>query len=237
MQKQFIFAFVLIVAASFSMGCPAFAEDGPATKSASAEKQPSTEMAKSEAPTDPGCAPKVVALREHALVSLPGTGEGDVVVVTDPFCWHCRLGHKLLSEMPELYGTVKFLFFPRRSFIASDMAAWILEDAVGTDHLKAMVDYAYTDLKRPKADDVVENRMIILAQFAEAFPFLLDNTTMAELYTRLEREHSEHVATGATLARAADIPGTPILIAGKAMVVGYGAAHWEQALRTMQMCN
>jgi len=184
-----------------------------------------------------GCSPEFTVLAEKALVELHGTGDMDIVVITDPLCWHCRLGHKLLSEYPDKYRTVKLLFFPRLSFIGSDMAAWILEDAAGTDKLKAMVDYAYSDLKQPKTEDLAEARMIVLAQFVLVFPEIVAGTTMPELSVRLERDHRKHVEEGAALADAAELPGTPILIAGKIVLKGYGAGAWLKALDKKDICE
>ena len=149
MQKHLIMLF-LIVAASTGFGC-SDTKDTP---------RPKTEG-------EGGCKSEFYALADSAVVELKGSGELDVVVVTDPLCWHCRLGHKLLSEYPEKFRSLKMIFFPRKSFIGSDMAAWILEDVAGTDKLEVLVDFAYKDLKQPKNDDLPEARMVVLAQRSE----------------------------------------------------------------------
>ena len=177
------------------------------------------------------------ALADHAVVELKGTGELDIVVVTDPLCWHCRLGHKLLSDVPEKYRSMKLVFFPRRNFIGSDMAAWILEDAADTDDLKAKVDFAYKHLKQPKTDSLEEARTVVLSQFIVFFPEMLNGPTLEELAERLEREHNPHVLKGAKLAEAADLPGTPILIAGQNVVMGYGPGKWMETLDKNEMCQ
>jgi len=184
-----------------------------------------------------GCAPKFQDLTKSARVELIGEGDFDVVVATDPLCRHCRLGHKLLKEYPEKYRSLKLLFFPRKSFIGSDMAAWILEDAVGSNRLEAMVEYAYSDLKQPKTEDLNEARMTVLMQFTDEFPDLLANTTLPELFVRLGRTHRERILKGASLADAAGLPGTPVLMAGKNMVMGYGAQHWLSALDKKEICK
>ncbi len=176
-------------------------------------------------------------MADHAVVELKGEGELDIVVVTDPLCWHCRLGHKLLGESSEKYRSLKLLFFPRLSFIGSDMVAWILEDAAGTDRLKAMVDFGYSDLKRPKTNDLNEARAIMLAQFTSAFPDMLEGTNLSDLYDRLKADHEAHVIRGAELARAAELPGTPVLIAGKTVVVGYGPGKWLETLDENKICQ
>jgi hypothetical protein len=183
-----------------------------------------------------GCAPQYRVLAEAARVEIRGTGELEALVLTDPLCWHCRLGHKLLGEYPELYGRLKILFFPRAGFIGSDMAAWVIEDAAGTDRLRAMLDYAYQDLRQPKVSDLDEARMLVLAQFTAAFPHMLEGTTLPELFVRLRRDHEAHVLAGAELARAAAIPGTPVLVAGRTLVMGYGPDAWLEALGEATMC-
>ncbi|MFH1915621.1 MAG: hypothetical protein ABIK45_15260 [Pseudomonadota bacterium] len=185
----------------------------------------------------PGCAPQYRALVEVARVEMHGTGDMEALIVTDPLCWHCRLGHKLLGEYPNLYGRVKILFLPGRSFIGSDMAAWVIEDAAGTDRFQAVLDFAYQDLRQPKVSDLDEARMLILSQFTAAFPKMLEGTTLPELFVRLGNEHGPRVAAGAELARAAEIPGTPILIAGSTIVMGYGPDEWLKALGQAQVCE
>ena len=191
----------------------------------------------SQAEAKDGCSPELQALAESAVVELKGSGEMDIVVVTDPLCWHCRLGHKLLGEYPNLYGRLKLVFFPRKGFIGSDMAAWIMEDAAGTDRLKELVDFAYDDLKQPKGVGLAEARMIILSQFAEEFPYLIEGTTLPELSVRLERDHGAHVLKCAELARAAGLPGTPVLVAGRSVVIGYGPGHWIKVLERKETCQ
>lgn len=184
-----------------------------------------------------GCAPEFRAIFDQATVEWTGTGDMDVVIITDPLCWHCRLGHKLLGEYPEKYGRIRLSFFPRKSFIGSDLAAWVLEDAVGTDKLKKMVDFAYSDLRQPKTKDVVEARMLVLAQFTEAFPEMLGGVKIEELYVRLQKDHAAHVEESAMLARAASIPGTPVLVAGGKLLVGFGPGPWLDALDAKAVCE
>jgi len=191
----------------------------------------------SRAEGEGGCAPEFRALFDDAVVELKGAGELDVVVLTDPFCWHCRLGHKLLGEYPELYRSLKLSFFSRKSVIGSDMAAWILEDVAGTDRLETLVNFAYTNLKHPRIKDLVDARRAVLVQFVAAFPDMLDGTNLDELHTRLEKDHSRHVLKSAELARAAKMPGTPVLIAGQNVVVGYGPDAWLKALEKNAICE
>ncbi|WP_319542587.1 hypothetical protein [uncultured Pseudodesulfovibrio sp.] len=184
-----------------------------------------------------GCAPGYRALYDNAVVELNGTGELDIVVVTDPLCWHCRLGHKLLGEYPDQYRSLRLSFYPRPSYIGSDMAAWVLEDAAGTDRLKALVDYAYSELKAPRTDDLMQARMLILMQFTEAFPDLLKETTLPELAVRLQKQHEPHTMMTVELAKAVDLPGTPVLIAGDAVLVGYGPGPWLDVLKEKKICK
>lgn len=190
----------------------------------------------SQAAPKNGCAPVIRALVDNANVTIKGTGELDILVVTDPLCWHCRLGHKLLGEYPELYHSVKLSFFPRQSFIGSDMAAWILEDNADSANIKDLVDWAYKDLKQPKTEDLVEARMIVLYQFVEAFPALKGTLSLDELYLRLEKDNKQQVDRSAELANAAELPGTPILIAGESMLLGYGPGAWIKALGKKAVC-
>lgn len=193
-------------------------------------------MAEEKVPN--GCDPQYQAIADNALVTLVGTGDLDILVVTDPLCWHCRLGHKLLSEYPEKYRTLKLSFFPRKSFIGSDMAAWILEDAVGKNDMRDKLDFAYKHLKQPKTEDVEEARMVILSQFLVFFPQMLGaDQSIEELYAQLQKDHEPHTLQSASLAHNAKIPGTPVLIAGEKVLIGYGAGPWLKALDEKAICK
>ncbi|SOB59865.1 conserved exported protein of unknown function [Pseudodesulfovibrio profundus] len=184
-----------------------------------------------------GCSPQYAAITDSAKVIFEGTGDLDITVITDPLCWHCRLGHKLLNEYPKLYGKVRMVFFPRTQFIGSDMAAWILEDAAGTDSLKDKVDFAYKHLRQPTTEDITEARMVVLSQFLVFFPEMLEGTSMEELYLRLQNDHEAHVLETARLCEEAGLAGTPVLFAGKVVLVGYGAGPWIKALEEKQACD
>lgn len=184
-----------------------------------------------------GCTPRAAAITATSVVKFQGTGDMDITVITDPLCWHCRLGHKLLNEYPHLYKTVHMVFFPRRSFIGSDMAAWILHDNAGKANSKALIDFAYKGLKKPKTEDLAEARDIILTQFLFTFPELLDGTSIEELSARLQKDHEADVLKSAATCRAVKLPGTPVLMAGKYVLVGYGAGPWIEALKKQRMCE
>ncbi len=240
MRKNLILLSLLILALALFTGCQQ--ADGPSSeKEAPAPAAKPTEQEEAAAPAKPrvpdGCAPEFRALFDNAVVELHGEGDLDVVIVTDPLCWHCRLADKLLREYPKLYGRLRLSFFPRRSFIGSDMAAWILEDAAGSDRLQKLAKYAYNGLKQPKTKDLMEARMLVLAQFTKEFPELLEGTTMEELFVRLQKEREPHVLESAMLARAAHLPGTPILVAGDKVVLGFGPDVWLKVLDEAKMCK
>lgn len=236
-NQLLIFTFSVFLVCFFA-GCQDAADAPPPAKEAS---QPvpvvKAESGSREGVADDGCGSLFRTMYKEAVVELRGTGDLDIVVVTDPLCWHCRLGHKLLGEYPEKYGKLRLFFFPRRSSIGSDMAAWILEDMAGNAKLREYVDFAYTDLKQPKTHDLVEARMLVLVQFTKRFPELLEGTTLEDLYLRLQDAHETHVVMGAEMARDAELPGTPVLIAGQMVLMGYGPGPWLKALDAKKICK
>ena len=243
MRKNLILFMFLAVALVLVSGCDRGGETPSVEKKAEAHAQaPAQAPAQAEAPAPDsapldGCSPDFRALFDQAVVELHGKGDLDIVIVTDPLCWHCRLAHKLMGEYPGLYGRMRLSFFPRKSFIGSDMAAWVLEDAAKTDRIRTMVDYAYTGLKQPKTHDLMEARMLVLLQFTQVFPDLLEGTTMEQLFTRLQTEHEPHVLESAMLGRAAELPGTPVLVAGGEVVVGFGPGPWLKTLEKKKVCE
>lgn len=222
----------------FILGCQSPPEDKPTEISSQAiTAQPQSQEQKEN--KKDGCSPEFRAMYDNAIVELHGTGDLDIVVLTDPLCWHCRLGHKLLMEYPDKYRTLRMSFFPRKSFIGSDMAAWILEEAVGTPDLEDMVKFAYNHLKQPNTEDLNEAREVVLGQFLMSFPQLMKagEDTLEATAARLQADHEPHVLKSAALADAVNMPGTPILIAGRSLVLGYGAGAWIKALDEKAICE
>lgn len=237
MRKRLIPFLILALTLAVALGCQQAEEPAKEAAPAQTESAAPAQGDPAAPPVPDGCAPEFRALFDHAVVELEGEGDKDIVVITDPLCWHCRLAHKLLGEYPSLYGRMRYLFFPRKQFIGSDMAAWILEEAAGTDRLRTMVDYAYSDLKQPKTQDLMEARMLVLKQFTERFPDLMEGTTLEELYIRLQTDREARTIESTQLGNAARLPGTPVLVAGDSVVIGFGPGPWLKTLEDAEVCK
>ena len=187
-----------------------------------------------------GCDPLFRDMFKEALVELRGTGDFDIVVVTDPLCWHCRLGHKLLSEYPEKVTAASvFPLFPRAG--GPSGPTWppgFLRTWPGEDALRAYVDFAYTELKQPKTHDLDEARILVLAQFCGALPEVAGRNHPGRAVRAAALDaHETHVVMAAELARDADLPGTPCLVAGETVLMGFGPGPWLEALDAKKMCK
>ncbi|BCS90065.1 DsbA family protein [Pseudodesulfovibrio sediminis] len=235
MRKTLLTLMVLMIVAVFA-GCTDSAETTSPSKKKSESPAQSAPVSAKDGEDLGGCDPRYQALYDQAQIEVPGQGEGEVLIISDPLCWHCRLANKLMGEYSDLFGSYRLSFFPRRSFIGSDMAAWILEDAVGTDRLKKLLDFAYTDLKKAKTTDLETARMLMLIQFTKAFPELVEGTTIEKLYEQLQLKHELHVLKSAQLAKDLHLPGTPVLVVGKRLIVGFGPEEWIKALKEKSVC-
>ena len=54
---------------------------------------------------------------------------------------------------------------------------------------------------------------------------------------RLQKDHEAHVLESAGLSKAAKLPGTPVLVAGKVVLVGFGPGEWLDALDLKKICE
>ena len=88
-----------------------------------------------------------------------------------------------------------------------------------------------------KTDDLPEARMIMLLQFTNKFPWLVEGTTVPELFVRLQKDHEANVQKEVDLARAVHFPGTPILIVGGTVLVGYAPDPWLEAFKEAPVCE
>ncbi|MFH1135976.1 MAG: hypothetical protein V1816_07805 [Pseudomonadota bacterium] len=168
---------------------------------------------------------------------LTGSGKNLVVMVSDPFCSHCRQAFKYLSSKTGAMREVRLVHLPV-SGVVSDAACAMIDYAghVGVSPAEA-AEFAYTGLKKPVPPEGIDPAKVnlaweIVAQFRARFP-LVDKALPGD---RNEAWEQIRAATAVQLARdrsfAAEkiINFTPALFVDGVRLDGFIPAELEQAL-------
>lgn len=155
-----------------------------------------------------------------------GTGTHDVILVSDPFCPHCRKGWGWLVENKGRLRSLRIVHFPLSA--ASEAACMVLKDLdqLGVKPMEAE-DYAYTFLNpanEPKK---------IIHQFLEGFvEFKKANPEDAEaVLKKLEDKYQKAVHKERADAQAIGISSTPVFFIDGNMLEGFNAAKIEEILK------
>ncbi|MEW6259008.1 MAG: thioredoxin domain-containing protein [Thermodesulfobacteriota bacterium] len=155
-----------------------------------------------------------------------GTGTHDVILISDPFCPHCRKGWGWLMENKGKLRSLRTAHFPLSP--ASEAACMALNDLkhLGVKPMEAE-DYAYTFLN--PSHDPKE----VIQQFLEGFAeFKKANGEDAEaVLKKLEGKYQEAVRKERADAQAIGISSTPAFFIDGKMVDGFNAAKIEELLK------
>ncbi len=178
-----------------------------------------------------------VAFPSHlAKEFINGTGQKDVVIVTDPFCPYCRQALNFLSGKLSQIATLKLVHLPLAMHPGAEAAAWIMEFAreEAADFYRQVVGFAYDGLKAPagedgspaKGDDAQRD---VIRQFLEKFPKLTILPLEPFLYYLKEKYEPQDHSTRQEL-RKLRITGTPVVVIDGQAIHGFDQKEIENRL-------
>lgn len=167
---------------------------------------------------------------------LNGTGQKEVVLISDPFCPYCRQALTFLTEKLSRIATLSLVHLPLAMHPGADAAAWIMEFAREevTALYKQIVDFAYTGLRAPGTEndsptgdeDAQRN---VIRQFLEKFPKLTVQPAESFLYYLKEKYERQDLATRQELKKLR-ISGTPVVIIDGQAIQGFDQKEIEKRL-------
>lgn len=147
---------------------------------------------------------------------LTGTGQKDVVFVSDPFCPYCREAYKLLLGQVSLIKNLSIVHLPLPMHPGADAAAWIMEYA--REHAETLyrdvVDFAYSGLRAVTGQDSATPdaaQKDVISQFLTRFPKLTDQQAEPFFFFLKGKYETSTAAVGREL-RKLRINGTPVVI-------------------------
>jgi protein-disulfide isomerase len=154
-----------------------------------------------------------------------GTGPHSVIVISDPFCPHCRKGWEFIKLNLDQIHTLRLAHFPLNQ--AAETAGLVMADAY---HRKSMVfdiiDFTYTVL------DPSQDPLEILAQYMDEFPELTQKwgTTPEHALTYLTDRFLTQIKADRQTIQTLGIHSTPVFFVNQTFIKGFNAQKMEAAM-------
>ncbi len=155
-----------------------------------------------------------------------GSGTHDVILISDPFCPHCRKGWGWLMENKGKLRSLRIAHFPLSP--ASEAACMVLADLkqLGVKPMEAE-DFAYTFLNptnEPK--EVIHQFLEGFAEFKKA-----NGEDTEAVLKKLEGKYQEAVRKERADAQAIGVMSTPTFFVDGKMVDGFNPAKMGEVLQ------
>lgn len=155
-----------------------------------------------------------------------GTGQHDIILISDPFCPHCRKAWSWIVENKAKIRSLRAAHFPLSP--ASEVACMAMDDlkALGTNPFE-VEDYAYTFLNPsndPKA--VVRQFMDGFAEFKKA-----NGEDVDAALKKLEEKYQKIVQKERADAQAIGVMSTPEIFVDGKMVDGFNVTKLNEMFR------
>lgn len=165
---------------------------------------------------------KQLAALAHPLAF--GNGPVEVILISDPFCRHCRRTYDFLQNSRDRVGTLRVVHVSLVGYAGSDMAGacadFLAEKGKGIEGL----NLAYT-LTPPTDEDEEQAARKVFQEFRDAFPEEFGTTDFQTFARMTMPEFYKHVQTVADW----QFTGTPHVIINGRHLKGYNPA-WLDAM-------
>jgi protein-disulfide isomerase len=154
-----------------------------------------------------------------------GTGPHNVLVVSDPFCPHCRRGWEFIKLNLDRIHTLRLADLPLSP--AAETANLAMSDAYHRQFMVFdIVDFTYTELNSS------QEPLDILSQYMEAFPDLTEKwgTTPETALVYLKKKYLSEIKAEQQTVRALGIHSTPVFFVNNTFIKGFSSQKMEAAM-------
>jgi protein-disulfide isomerase len=155
-----------------------------------------------------------------------GTGPHTVILVSDPFCPHCRRGWEFIKTNLDRIHTLRLAHFPLSP--AAETAGMVMADAYHREtQVFDIIDFTYSRLE--PSQDLLK----ILAQYMEEFPDLAaqwGKKTPEEALTYLKARFLPEIKAEQHTIRSLGIHSTPIFFVNQTFIKGFNEQKMEAAM-------
>lgn len=184
--------------------------------------------------------PAEMAMAEISKVDLPknfgsvvekGSGDREIVLVSDPFCPYCRTAWSFLTEQKEEYKDFTLVHMPLSFHVGADASCWLLAHVEENfpDKISEVANWAYTEFQAPREQDLEKAREKVIGAFLEKFPWLTDNDA-SEFGYFLKGKYSDKIEEEFKTAQEMGISGTPAIFIDGIRIDGFDQKKIESVL-------
>lgn len=159
-----------------------------------------------------------------ASLYLEGPGSKNVQFVSDPFCGFCRQAFALLEQHITNIRSLSFVHWPLPMHPGADMVIWLMEFAKENtpgEVFRAVVKFAYTNLRTPVATSSKEAQEQVLEQFFQRFPTIFDKQGISQMAALLKGKYQQKTIRIQSELEKLGVTGTPLIIIDGSPINGF----------------
>lgn len=156
---------------------------------------------------------------------LKGSGDAQVLFLSDPFCPYCRHAYTYLLEQEDKIDQLKIAHFPINPNSGAMALTFLMMEFKGQDNYPDVVDFAYMiDMEELSGNRDYQ----VIRMFNEEFEVFEDEPE--KVFADLEDRHMDPLSEEMEKMQALGLTGTPVLIVNGVMVNGFNKARIDKLL-------
>jgi protein-disulfide isomerase len=154
-----------------------------------------------------------------------GTGPHTIIMISDPFCPHCRRGWEFVKVNLDRLHSLRLAHFPLSP--AAETAALVMADAYHREFkVFDIIDFTYTRL------DSSRDSLEILAQYMDEFPETAAHwgPTPEDAHTYLKKKFLAGIQSEQRAIQTLGIHSTPVFFVNQTFIKGFNEQKMEAAM-------
>ncbi len=162
---------------------------------------------------------------EFGKLIYTGTGSHTLIIISDPFCSHCRKAWEFIKLNLDRIHTLRIAHLPLNQ--SAETAGLVMAEVFRRQFkVFDIVDFTYTELN-PSSDP-----LDILKQYMETFPDMTQNwgPTPETALTYLTGQFLSQIKADQQTLRTLGIHSTPVFFVNQAFIKGFNAQKMEAAM-------
>ena len=156
---------------------------------------------------------------------LKGTGQADVLFLSDPFCPYCRHAYFYLLDQQDRISELMIAHYPLSPGSGSEALTFLMMEHKDKDSFQEVVDFAYRIDRTLFTDNADHSVVRIYNEEFEAY-----TRTSEEVFEYLQEKHQGNLLNRMEQMRGMGLSGTPMFIIDGIKVNGFNRDRIEDLL-------
>lgn len=158
-------------------------------------------------------------------VLFQGSGDADVLYLSDPFCPYCRNAYSYLLEQKDRINELKIAHFPVNQDSGAVALSFLMMEFKEEDIYQQVVDFAY-ELDRKQLTDNAD--LAVIRIFNQKFEIY--TRTPEDVFEALQEKHGESLSREMEKIQAIGLSGTPVIIIDGIRIDGFNRDRVDSLL-------